>query len=366
MDQTTHFVQLPVLSQTALIALAVFCVLMFVGAIVLDIHRRRGAARQRVAAEWRAVGEIVEDRGFSKQETEGLNALVRRYAPGYPLRAVTVRKEFNACVEPEMEALAKRGDQKAFERTGAELREIRIHLGLDSIPLGQRITSSRELSPGQWMSAAKDGASDLKWFRMMVDEVDEAYFCASRHAKQKDAAPTFGKGDRVRCRLWRDEDARYVFTATVAEFDDPPPSWRFSHTEELNRVQARAHFRVRHDQATVVGVLNAPVDGDLKNVRKRRTVTRLRGRITSLSAGGCALVVQQSVAMQVLLRITVELPGERPLEVEAQIISVSPISGGRHLIRTAFVGLEDDRRDILAKYVLQRQQHLIQAQDKTQ
>lgn len=363
MDQSTQFVQFPVLSQTALIALAVFCVLMFIGAIAMDISRRRGLSRIRIASEWRAVGEIVEDRGLSEKETERLKALVQRYVPRHPLRAITVRQEFNQCVEAEMKAVDKRGDQKNFERTGAELRGIRIHLGLDTVPLGQPIKSSRELSPGQWMSIAKDGEPKLQWFRIIVDEVDEAYFFASRQAKQKDAMPNFRKGDKVRCRLWCDEDARYLFTTTVAEFDDPPPSWRFAHAAELERVQARAHFRLRHDQTTVVGILNAPVDGNLENLRQRRIVTRLRGRITSISAGGCALVIQQSVARQVLLRIALELPSEKPIEVEAEIISVSPISGDRYLIRAAFVGLEDDLRDILAKYVLQRQQHLIQVKE---
>jgi len=85
-------------------------------------------------------------------------------------------------------------------------------------------------------------------------------------------------------------------------------------------------------------------------------VTRMRGRITSLSAGGCAVVLKQPVARQVMLRLGIEMPGGKTLETEADIVASSAISGGRYLLRLQFVGLSDEERDLIARYVLQKQQ----------
>ena len=94
----------------------------------------------------------------------------------------------------------------------------------------------------------------------------------------------------------------------------------------------------------------------MDDVRSRPVVTRLRGRITSLSAGGCALVLQQAVARQVLLRIGIDLVGGEVLECEAEIVSTAAISGGRYLVRVKFLDSTEEEREVIAKYVLKKQQ----------
>ncbi len=87
-------------------------------------------------------------------------------------------------------------------------------------------------------------------------------------------------------------------------------------------------------------------------------MTKLRGRITNLSAGGCALVVQQPIPIQVLLRITVELDDWEPFDVFARVIATTPISGGRSFVRASFVAVDDEMRDKIARYIIRRQQRL--------
>jgi hypothetical protein len=161
--------------------------------------------------------------------------------------------------------------------------------------------------------------------------------------------------------LWRDEDARYGFVTTVATHNAPPLSWRLHHTRDLERTQDRADFRVRHENPVVAGVLNAPRDEDA-DLQTLPVVTRLTGRITSLSAGGCALVFSQPVAKHVLLRIELDVPGVPKRNVEVKIVSTAPISGGRYLVRGRFLGLNEDTRDKIARYVLHKQQQRLAAQ----
>ncbi len=67
-------------------------------------------------------------------------------------------------------------------------------------------------------------------------------------------------------------------------------------------------------------------------------------------------MLKQAVARQVMLRLGIELPDGRTLETEAEIVASSAISGGRYLLRLQFVGLSDEERDVIARYVLHRQQ----------
>jgi hypothetical protein len=140
------------------------------------------------------------------------------------------------------------------------------------------------------------------------------------------------------------------------------PVWGLRHTPKLNRTQNRADYRIRYDELVVAGVLNAPLEGDGRDPKSLRVVTRLTGRITSLSAGGCALVFSQPVARHVLLRVRFDVPGAPPIETELQIVFTAAISGARYLVRGRFLGLDDETRDTIARYVLHKQQQRLAAQ----
>ncbi len=342
---------------------AAFGVLFFLllsALVVFEVYRRRTRLRERVAHEARAMLEILEEHSLSPEEIKIVADLVTKHAAMDPLRAVTTRQDFDRCVEAEMKDLASRGDQRSFEQMGLKLRDVRGTLGLDYIPYGQPIHSTREIHPGQWMSVARAGDTVPQWMRMVVEEVDESYLTLSRQPKPGEPNVAVAAGDEIRCSMWRDDDARYTFGTTVAFIEEIPSVWRLAHTRELNRLQARGHFRVRHDQTSIVELLNAPVDGDLADVKNRRAVAKLRSRITSLSAGGCALVVQQPVSRHMLVRIFLEIPRQRePLPIEARIVAESPISGGRYLLRTTFAGIDDATREQVSQYVLQRQHLMI-------
>jgi len=199
----------------------------------------------------------------------------------------------------------------------------------------------------------------------MVEDVNEAFvYIMVKDDAIKDP-PNLPAGSRIRCSLWRDEDARYTFVTTAATHNSPPHSWRLRHTRELERTQNREDFRVRHDQPIVAGVLNAPrEDIEETPLATLPVVTRISGRITSLSAGGCAMVFSQPVARHVLLRIELDVPGVPKRNVEIRIVTTATISGGRYLVRGRFLGLDDDMRDKIARYVLHKQQQRLAAQSK--
>ncbi len=321
-------------------------------AVVLDVFRRRREDRMRVEADWERVREIADEKGLSDDARRELFDLIRRFAPKTPLQVLTVRREFDRCVD---EDLASRAANTAdYEARGAFLRDIRAHLGLDHVPYGQRIFSTRELQRGQpvWIAHGTGGA--LRWHRMKVAGVDEAQFRLTPHAGHD--VPVPAPDTMLQCRVWRDEDARYRFSARFLRRESDPPEWVFEHATELIRLQSRAHYRIRIHQVEDIAVLNAPVDGDYSDLDKREAVTRFRGQITSLSGGGFAAVLPQPVPKQVLLRTKIRLgPGVDPVLVTARIVETTPISADRHLVRAAFVGLPEDDQERITHYVMQHQ-----------
>ena len=365
MNESNPLVQFPVPSTFTLVMLGLGFAALLIGAVAYEVYRRMHAVELRRVAEWRNLEEILDERRISPEARTLLTRIIKRHAPLTPLRVVTTRDGFETCIDAEMGSLKPKRYAAAFENMGLRLRDLRTELGLDYIPVGQKIHSTRELHEGQWLSMALDGEEKPQWTRVMLEEVNEAYFYVVLKDAPTSEAPSLRAGDRVRCRMWREEDARYLFETEVAAYEEPPATWRLQHVNDLNRTQARAHYRIRHDQPVTVGVINAALEGGKNKVRNRPVVTRLRGRITSLSAGGCALVLQQAVARQVLLRIPINLPDGQMLEFEAKIVATSTISGGRYLVRVQFLEVEEEERDLIAKYVLQKQQMRIAEKGKS-
>lgn len=350
---------LPAAGPTTLAILGALLAALIVGGIAFMVVRRirdRQAQRRR---QWHSIENILKEHGFDPNTAETVREFLRRNAPDDAVTALTTREGFENCVESEMKALIKTGDQQLIEKAGSVLRLVRSELGLEHVPTGQRVTSTRELHHSQWIDLAHDDTGSPAWSRCMIEDVDEAFLFVSFRGEGDQRPPRFRAGDAVRCRLWRDEDARYFFRTIVAVDESPPPSWRLLHTRAMDRQQERAHYRLRHEQDVMIGVMPLPADGGVIPPGAR-PATRMRGRVTSLSAGGCALVVNQPVSKQVILRIPFEIPGrDMPLEADVKIIATTTISGGRVLVRGSFVSLKAVDRDQIAKYVLKRQQRKI-------
>lgn len=324
-------------------------------AFFLETWRRRRERRRHLQAEWRAVREIAKEKDLSKEAQGVLESLLRKYAADGPLRAITTRQQFDACVLREIRDIAARNDVARLEKQGILLREIRVHLGLDYIPYGQRIHSTRELYQGQVLWIADREAASPEWARMTVAAVDEAFFRITPNTSAR--LPAVSPGKAVRCRMWREDDARYTFSASLVRVEPDPTTWVFLHAEELNRTQSRAHFRIHYDRNVSITILNAPVDGDLSDVDQRPAVTRLQGRMVSLSGGGFAAVLPQAIPKQILLRLSLELDPNAPAPtVTAQPVNVTALSPGRHLVRAAFVAISDETRDLITHFVFQQQQ----------
>lgn len=339
-------------------------VLLTIAVIVEWIRQWRGK-RARVANLWDSVKKIAKEKELTDEEKDALNTLLKRWSPAEPHRAATVHQYFDECIEAEMNDLKTKGDMDEFDRMGTVLRDIRTRLALDMVPIGQRIFSTRQLYSPQEVWFVDAAESPPRWKRGLIQTVNEAYFTVGM-AVDVDP-PRYFPGGSVRFRLYRDDDARYTFTTRFVRREAEPVGITFMHTGEMERIQSREHYRVRHEQSANVGVMDGPVDGVVDEPGEtddapRRIVTRLRGKIVNISAGGLAVVLPQPVPSQVMLRVSVDLPLERTesFEVDLRIVATNPLPAGRHLVRAAFVRIDDGHREAIARYVMHKQQQYIE------
>ncbi|MBI2426011.1 MAG: hypothetical protein HYV27_24515 [Candidatus Hydrogenedentes bacterium] len=364
MQGDNPFYTWPVANQTTMIYAMIVILTFLGGAFALEIFRRWRDSRLRLDAEWRAVRQIVAEKELSPEEWGLLERLLRQYGASEPYPCVTLRSHFDACVDRCLQAILSSNDAKNLERHGARLRDIRVRLGLDYVPFGQRIHSTRDLYADQLLWAAPADQAHGEWFRAHVAHLDEAHFFVSSQAQE--ALPVLKPNQVVRFRLWREEDARYVFSAVLVRVEKAPFSWMFRHSTDLKRMQSRGYFRIPFDQSTSFGIVTGSVDGDASGIMNRPVMTQVRGRVTSLSGGGFAAVVNSAVPKQVFLRWELELASDQPaIPVFAQLVSSQAISGGRYLIRGSFVAIDDEDRDQIAQYVMRKQRFMQSMEART-
>lgn len=349
----------PFLNTPAFWWVALGAALLFAVAIVLVLLRNRADLKRRIAIEWERLQRLLEERSVGPAEQERFLAVLKQCRPNDPLVPATRRHDFDICVDETMSRLYTIGNEDDMLRAGVELRAVRVALGLDYVPFGQRIESTRELHSGQelWLALASD--AQPRWCRAQVSHVDEARLVVVARQDTEGVAREFRKSLVLRCRLWREDDARYLLDLAVHAVEKEPLRWTFLHTRDMQRIQDRADYRVRTDIGVDIDVLNAPRDDNYEGAARLPLVTTFHGRILNISAGGVAIVSHQALPKQVLLRFAVVLPEIGRLTLLAKPVASSPQSAGRFLIRGYFVGLDEESRDGIAKFVLHRQQRLI-------
>jgi len=350
------FFQLPQFSALTLGIMLAVLIGLFVLAVYMERLRKRRVAEERVRSRWHAAQEIIDDKELTDSEMTLLRTIVDRYAHVDPVRAVTVRREFDRCVEKEMDRSAAEDDRADYERRGAVLRDIRQRLFLDVLPIGRPIASTRELQSGQLIELGVSDESPGTTY--VVRRVNEAFiYMQPENGGTRPSA--FHPGQDVPCAMWREDDARYTFSLTVERFDDRTGMWVFRHTKKLDRYQQRDHFRVPYHETVEVEVVNVPVGGDPESHIASPVSRETRGLVTSLSAGGLAVVTSEPIPNDALLRFNLPLGEVGQVTVAGTVVGMRNEPGGRHFLRVQFVAVDEETEDRIARFVALKQQLLV-------
>lgn len=346
----------PVADEQTLVWIMLFLIGIFVGAVCLELYRRRRDKSLRLRAEWRGAREFCDERDLLTEDWTLLRAMLQQYAADHPFAAVTKRTKFDECLEHYFKAIALVEKEDAVIERGIRLRHIRVQLGLDYVPLGQRIHTTRSLKLKQRLSVSNaDGAPD--WQQFVITDMNEATFRISFAGPG--GPPAVAPGSHLKCRLWRDEDARYLFDVILLNVDPEKGGWEVWHADTITRNQSRAYFRLRMEQSVEVSILDASLKEDYKGIYDREAVTQVRGRLTSLSGGGLAIAFQQPIPKQVLLRFAISIPSlGGALRVIVRPIASQSLAGGQCQLRGMFVNMDEETREAITRYIFSKQKLL--------
>jgi len=335
------------------IAGALFALIVL--AVLLELRRRRHSRRAQVVAERKLVNEILAEKQLDADEKKALWGLIDNYFPETPLAVVKERSVFDEAVQQQIQAVDSRNDERQLRQAGLVLRSVREKLDFQYVPMGQRIESTRELYEGQIVWVGKE-EEPSHWYESAVSAVDEAFFHVTLIGERAGQGLPFKPGENLRCRLWREDDARYIFSLRLASCSGDPATCTLRHTSDLNRMQAREYYRVHYAQTAQLNLLGSRAAAEAEVQQEPRIVAKWPAHFVNLSAGGFAVVAQKSLPPDVLVTIVIELPGEQPFEARACTVGGETLPGERHLIRAKFTDITEDKRDLIARYVSLRQQ----------
>jgi hypothetical protein len=350
-----HF---PQASDATLIGMALTLGGLVAGAVSWDYYRKMARKKRFIRTDWDIAADLMREKQLDKAQVDLLTQMIRKYHDKNPLASLTVRQQFDALIDKRMRDAAKAHDDAAFQDLGKKLYEVRLRLGLDFVPYGRSIQSTRELRTGQllWLHPS-DLAPD--WAMASVSSTDEAYFGVT--FKEPYAFDLMAPGRLATFRLWRQDDGRYHFELPVAAAQAGGSERLFHHTTKLARIQERCYYRIRCSIETYL-----KRNDDNPGISFADAPQILPVRICSLSAGGFAALAEQPMPNGVMVRIPLQLSGELPFEIEARMIGGSALGGGRHIVRGQFLGAFQESQDVIARYVARKQQALAEEAGATE
>jgi len=341
-------------------AITFLFLLLLIVSFLIGIYKKKKEEKNRVLRDWERVRFILKEKELNEKEIKLLEELIYKYDPQNPLGVSTFRQHYIRCLHKYITNARKNLSFEELNEIGEMLREIGIRLGHDYIPYGQRIYATIELYQNQpvWMSP--QGETPTLWRKAHVVDINGAFFRVAPFTHQ-DRLPV-NLGQYVSFKMWREEDARYQFSTVLRRIELDPEIYVFDHVFSLERFQSRAYFRVRLDKPIEVDLVKIEKKYDLNQISAEDVPCQIqfstRARIINLSAGGSAILIDRDIEDSYFIRILLNMEDEKEpkhITLYMRIINKVNISLGRYMYRGTFVGLTDDNRDRLAKYVFRQQ-----------
>ncbi len=339
---------------------ALLFLVLLVGSFLIGVYKKKKEEKERVVKEWERVRFILKEKEFNEREKKFFEELIQKYDPQNPLGVATLRQHFLRCVSKYILDARKNFGFDELDEAGDIIREIGIRLGHDYIPYGQRIYTTLELYQNQPLWMSPQGENPALWRKGNVTDVNGAFFRVAPFTP-KDRLPV-NLGQYILFKMWREDDARYQFSTVLRRIELDPEIYVFDHAFSLERFQSRAYFRVRLDKSIEVDIVKIDKKYDLQQISAEDVPCQVqfstRGRMVNLSAGGSAILIDRDIDESNYIRLLLDMEDEKEpkhLTLYIRIISKVSIALGRYIYRGAFMGLTDENRDRLAKYVFRQQ-----------
>jgi len=328
---------------------------LFILAILIELNRRRRDKNRRRIASWVATRQLLLDKSIPSECIDIFLPLLHKYTNHAPLQVLHHHRQYEEFVDHVLSNQPEELNFIELDTLGELLRLVRSSLGLDFVPTGQRIHSTRELHLGQHIALIPLTQDHSEWGQCKVSAINDAFFCVS--LKGRNNPDKLTKQKRLAFSMWREDDARYTFSTTIAKTNPSAGEVVLHHTNEFDRIQSRAHFRIRFRKEILIEVLSVQDSSSFAALISSKVIRKCQGETYSLSAGGISFVIDLIVDPGNMIRIHLPLLEDtNPLSLDARVVGCSEMGTTKYLVRCAFVGISDNAQETISQFVLQRQQ----------
>jgi c-di-GMP-binding flagellar brake protein YcgR len=342
----------PVIIAILIVILAVLIVLM----AYYYVRRYKERLEKNIVAGEK-FDETCERMGISETEKNKLRQLLgheKLMQPQVILQSVSV---FEKCVDAEIKRILSHGPAPdMLKNENALITSLRRKAGFQFLPQDHPLASSRNIALGQ--VGAVFGASHQNPIigHVSVAEKDEFTFTL-QYNSDKEEVIHVAPGNSLKFAFTRQNDGLYGVQVVVESVETG--SLKFYHTIDIRRNQLRQYMRVD---------INLPMKFRLlKTVEPEKSQVTggevAEAHIADISGGGLSFLCDRSLRPGDLLSATFSLPVGSFSGLLCKVLRISLQEGKtRTLYRhhTQFVNLETRKRDMVVRYVFEKQRQVSQ------
>lgn len=304
------------------------------------------------------IEQYVEQAGLTGAEVEKLKAILHYENVSQPQAIFHSIVLFERCIERQIQVfLAKQPTDEQQQKENDMLNSLRCKLGFDHLAPEHPLASSRNIALGQ--TGALYGHNHKKPLIQHAEVVgsNEFSFLLQYNVDKEDVC-YLQPADEVKYAFSRLGDNEYGIPLRVMAADGAGLI-ELCHTIDMRRFQFRQFVRIETSLPLKFRLINT-VDSNKSEVR-RGEVTE--GKMTDISGGGLSFICEKTLRAGDRISLGFNLPNKKFTDISARILRISLQEGKSRMFyrhHAQFVSIDPRRRDLIVKYVFDRQRQINQ------
>ena len=339
----------------SLVALFVGIALLLIAYYVIQYLAQKRASKHHSE---RLFKESCDRLGLSTAEIEKIRYLLQHENLVEPQVIFQSISMYERCVDKEINDLISRGvsdEQEKYEND--ILLNIRRKIGFHHLALEHPLVSTRNITIGQ--SGSLYGRNLKKPLIQNARVVDSNEFTfLLQYNVDKEEICYVAAGDEIKFAFSRQNDSVYGVPLKVLSADGSG-TIEVYHTLNLRRNQLRQYVRVEISLPVKLRLLNT--DNVEKSEVQRGEV--VEAKMSDISGGGMSFICERTLRVGDLISLAYDLPNAKFVGITSKVLRISLQEGKsktffKHHVQ--FKGLEPRRRDLIVKYVFDKQRQINQ------
>jgi len=340
-----------------MILIAIFlCVALLLVVYYVTQHLIQKRAQQN-HAEY-LFKEACDRLGFTPAEVEKIRYLLQHENLVEPQVIFQSVSMYERCVDKEIrELLGRHISEERMARENDVLSGIRKKAGFHHLALEHPLVSTRNITIGQKGSLfGKNLRKPLIQNAHVVDS-NEFTFLLQYNVDKEDVCYV-APGDEIKFAFSRQNDSVYGVPLQVVSADGSG-TIEVSHTLNLRRNQLRQYVRVEINLPLKFRLLTTD-NVDKSEVRRGEVVD---AKMSDISGGGMSFLCERTLRVGDIITLNFDLPNAKFVGVASRVLRISLQEGKaktffKHHVQ--FRDIEPRRRDIIVKYVFEKQRQISQ------